>query len=71
MKEAAEWIDKAIAQRPDAYFMYSRKAQIQAKLGNKKEAIAAAEKSNQILESRPDRDDTAIRNNQLLIESLR
>jgi hypothetical protein len=71
LKQAAEWIDKAITQKPDAYFMYSRKAQIQAKLGNKKEAIAAAEKSNQILEARPERDETAIRNNQLLIESLR
>jgi hypothetical protein len=71
LKQAAEWIDKAIAEKPDAYFMYSRKAQIQAKLGNKKEAIAAAEKSNQILESRPERDESAIRNNQLLIESLR
>jgi tetratricopeptide (TPR) repeat protein len=71
LKQAAEWIDKAIAQRPDAYFMYSRKAQIQAKLGNKKEAIAAAEKSNQILESQPQRDESAIRNNRLLIESLR
>jgi hypothetical protein len=71
VKQAAEWIDKAIAKNPDAYFMYTRKAQIQAKLGNKKEAIAAAEKSNQILESRPERDDSAIRTNQLLIESLR
>ena len=71
LKQAAEWIDKAISKNPDAYFMYSRKAQIQAKLGNKKEAIAAAEKSNQILESRPERDESAIRNNQLLIESLR
>jgi tetratricopeptide (TPR) repeat protein len=71
LKQAAEWIDKAIAKSPDAYFMYSRKAQIQAKLGNKKEAIAAAEKSNQILEARPDRDESAIRNNRLLIESLR
>jgi tetratricopeptide (TPR) repeat protein len=71
LKQAAEWIDKAISQKPDAYFMYSRKAQIQAKLGNKKEAIAAAEKSNQILESRPERDESAIRNNQVLIESLR
>jgi tetratricopeptide (TPR) repeat protein len=71
LKLAAEWIDKAIAKNPDAYFMYSRKAQIEAKLGNKKEAIAAAEKSNQILESRPDRDESAIRNNQLLIEKLR
>ncbi len=71
LKLAAEWIDKAIAKNPNAYFMYSRKAQIQAKLGNKKEAIAAAEKSNQILESQPNRDESAIRNNRLLIESLR
>ena len=71
LKQAAEWIDKAIAKNPDAYFMYTRKAQIQAKLGNKKEAIAAAEKSNQILESRPERDDSAIRTNKLLIESQR
>src|SRR4051812_11560278 len=70
LKQAAEWIDKAIAKNPDAYFMYTRKAQIQAKLGNKKEAIAAAEKSNQILESRPQREESAIRNNRLLIDSL-
>ena len=38
LKQAAEWVDKAIAKNPDAYFMYTRKAQIQAKLGNKKEA---------------------------------
>jgi tetratricopeptide (TPR) repeat protein len=71
LKQAAEWIDKAIAKNPDAYFMYTRKAQILGKLGNKKEATAAAEKSNQILESRPERDESAIRNNRLLIESLR
>jgi tetratricopeptide (TPR) repeat protein len=70
LKQASEWIDKAIAKNPEAYFMYARKAQIQAKLGNKKEAIAAAEKSNQILESRPERDESAIRNNRLLIESM-
>ncbi len=71
LKLAAEWMEKAISKDPDAYFMYSRKAQIQAKLGNKSEAIAAAEKSNHILEARPDRDESAIRNNRLLIESLR
>jgi tetratricopeptide (TPR) repeat protein len=71
LKQAADWIDKAIAKSPDAYFMYTRKAQIQAKLGNKKEAIAAAEKSNQILESRPERDESAIRANRLFIESLK
>ena len=71
LKQAADWIDKAIAKNPDAYFMYTRKAQIQAKLGNKAEAKAAAEKSNQILESRPERDESAIRTNRLLIESLK
>ncbi|HJT79797.1 MAG TPA: DUF2911 domain-containing protein [Chthoniobacterales bacterium] len=71
LKLAADWVDKAIEKRPDAFFMYSRKAQIQAKLGNKKEAIAAAEKSNQILESQPDRDESAIKANKQLIESLR
>lgn len=70
LKQASEWIDKAIAKNPEAYFMYSRKAQILAKLGNKKEAIAAAEKANQILESRPERDESAIRNNRLMIESM-
>ncbi|HEY0369129.1 MAG TPA: DUF2911 domain-containing protein [Chthoniobacterales bacterium] len=71
LKQAAEWINKAIEKSPDAYFMFTRKAQIEAKLGNKKEAIAAAEKSNQILESRPERDEAAIRNNRQLIDSLR
>ena len=71
LKQAADWIDKAIAKSPDAYFMYTRKAQIQAKLGNKKEAIAAAEKSNQILESRPERDESAIKANQSFIDGLR
>ena len=71
LKQAADWVDKAIAKNPDAFFIYSRKAQIHAKLGNKKEAIAAAEKSNQILESQPERDESAIKANKQLIESLR
>ena len=71
LKQAADWVDKAIAKNPDAFFMYSRKAQIQAKLGNKKEAIAAAEKSNQILEAQPERDEVAIKANKDLIQSLR
>lgn len=71
LAQAAKWIDKAIEKSPEAYFMFTRKAQIEAKLGHKQEAIAAAEKSNQILEARPERDEAAIRNNRMLIESLR
>lgn len=71
LNQAAKWIDQAIEKNPKAYFMQSRKAQIQAKLGNKAEAIAAAEKSNEILKAQPNPDDAAVRNNQQLIDSLR
>ena len=38
MNQAAKWVDQALEKNPDAYFMHMRRAQIQAKLGNKKEA---------------------------------
>ena len=36
MNQAAKWIDQALEKNPEAYFMHYKKAQIQAKLGNKK-----------------------------------
>jgi len=45
MNQAAKWIDQALAKNPDAYFMHYKKAQIQAKLGNKKDAIVSAQKA--------------------------
>ena len=45
MKQAAKWIDQALDKNPDAYFMHYKKAQIQAKLGNKKDAIVSAQKA--------------------------
>ena len=36
MNQAAKWIDQALEKNPDAYFTHYKKAQIQAKLGNKK-----------------------------------
>ena len=49
MNQAAKWIDQAVEKNPDAYFMHYKKAQIQAKLGNKKEATASAQKAIDIL----------------------
>jgi tetratricopeptide (TPR) repeat protein len=72
MSQAAKWIDKAIElQKEPRYFLYYKKAQIEAKLGHKDQARAAAEKSIELLKAEPERDESAIRNSQLLIDSLK
>jgi Protein of unknown function (DUF2911) len=72
LAQAAKWIDEAIAkQEPARYFMFYKKAQIEAKLGQKEEAKAAADKSIELLKAEPQPDESAIRNSQLLIDSLR
>lgn len=46
MKQAAEWIDKAISMRKDpAFWMYRQKSLIHASMGDKQGAIAAAKTS--------------------------
>lgn len=67
--QAAKWIDQAVAKNPDAYFMHYKRAQIQAKLGNKKEAAASAQKAIDILKKAKVPDDSAIKNAQQIIDS--
>ena len=71
LPQASKWIDQAIEKNPKAYFMQYKKAQILAKMGNKKEAIAAAEKSIELLKAGPNPDESAIANSRALIDSLR
>ncbi len=71
LPQALKWVDQAIEKNPKAYFMQAKKAQILAKMGNKKEAIAAAEKSIELLKANPNPDESAIANSQALIQSLR
>ena len=71
LPQALKWVDQAIAKNPNAYFMQYKKAQILAKLGQKKEAIAAAEKSIELLKASPNPDEAAIANSRTLIDSLR
>jgi len=72
LAQAAKWVDQAIEkQQPARYFLYYKKAQIEAKLGHKAEAKAAAEKSIELLRAGENPDESAIRNSQLLIDSLR
>ncbi len=68
MKQAAAWIDQALQKNPDAYFMYYKKAQIEAKLGNKQGAIASAQKAIDILKKSKSPDESAIRNAQEIID---
>jgi hypothetical protein len=70
LPQALKWVDQAIEKNPKAYFMQYKKAQILAKLGNKKEAIVAAEKSIELIRAQPNPDETAIGTSQALIESL-
>jgi tetratricopeptide (TPR) repeat protein len=71
LPQALKWVDQALEKNPTAYFMHYKKAQILAKMGNKKEAIAAAEKSIEILKANPKPDESAIGTSRALIESLR
>jgi hypothetical protein len=45
LNKAAEWLDKATAQNPNAYWVWYQKANCMAKLGKKSDAVAAATKS--------------------------
>lgn len=71
LPQAVKWVDQALEKNPKAYFMHYKKAQILAKMGNKTEAIAAAEKSIEILKAGPNPDESAIGNSRALIDSLR
>jgi hypothetical protein len=69
MNQAAKWVDQALEKNPDAYFMHYKKAQIEARLGNKKEAVASAQKAIDILKKDKAPDESAIKNAQQIIDS--
>lgn len=71
MTQAAKWIDQAIEKNPDAYFMHMRRAQIQAKLGNKKEATASAQKTIEILKKEKEPDESGIKSAQEIIDKAK
>ncbi len=68
MNQAAKWIDQALEKNPDAYFMHMLRAQIQAKLGNKKEATASAQKTIDILKAEKEPDEAGIKAAQQIID---
>ena len=68
INQAAKWIDQALEKNQDAYFMHFRRAQIQQKLGNKKEAAASAQKTVELLKKDPNADESAIKSAQEIID---
>ena len=65
MKQALEWVNKAIELTPDAYWVWHLKAKIQLKLKDAKGAIETAEKSKAL--ALKDKDDAYVKNNDKLI----
>lgn len=68
MNQAAKWIDTALEKNQDAYFMHFRRAQIQQRLGNKKEASASAQKTIELLKKDPNADEGSIKSAQEIID---
>lgn len=69
LNQAVIWLDKSIENNPRAYWVYYRKAIALQKLGKKQEALEASIKSMEI--AKEEQDDTYVRNNQKLQESLK
>jgi tetratricopeptide (TPR) repeat protein len=65
MKQALEWIDKAFAANPNAYWVALLKAKIQLKLKDNQGAIATAEKAMAL--AKADNDDTYVKHSEKLI----
>lgn len=69
MAQALKWVDQALEKNADAYYMHMRRAQIEARLGNKKEASASAQKTIEILKAAKELDEVAIKNAQQIVDS--
>lgn len=65
LAKAEEWINKATEQNPKAYWVYTLKAKIHLKQNKKKEALAAAQKANELATNA--KDDNYIKQTEKLI----
>lgn len=69
LNQAVAWFDKAIAQNPDAYYIYHQKANALAKLGKRDEAKQTALKSIELAKAQQNNDYVTL--NEKLIASLK
>jgi hypothetical protein len=69
LAKANEWLDKAIAQDPSAFWVWHQKANCMAKMGKKSEAVTAANKSIELAKAAKNDDYVAL--NQKLLATLK
>lgn len=69
LNKAVTWMDKAIQENPKAFWVYHNKANALVKLGKKKEAMEAAQKSMDL--AKEARNDDYVTLNEKLIASLK
>lgn len=69
LNKAIEWLDKAVQQTPNAYWVWHQKANCLARLGKKQEAIAAANKSIELAKAGKNNDYVAL--NEKLLTTLK
>jgi len=70
INKASTWINKACEMRPEAFWYVHQKAKIQAKLGDKKAAIATATKSLEMAKANKEGDYGYILSNEKLLKEL-
>lgn len=71
LEQALTWINKAVEKRPKAFWYIHKKAEILAKMGKKKEAIAAANKSIEVAKANEGGDYGYVAKNEEFIKSLK
>lgn len=69
LNQAVAWLDKAIEQNPNAYWVYHQKANALAKLGKKDEARKTAQKSMEL--ARAENNQDYVKLNEKLLDSLK
>ena len=71
LEQALTWMNKAVELRPEAFWYVHDKAKLLAKMGKKKEAIAAANKSIELAKANKEGDYGYVGHNEELIKSLK
>ncbi|RYY64013.1 MAG: DUF2911 domain-containing protein, partial [Chitinophagaceae bacterium] len=69
LNQAVTWLDKAIEQNPNAFWIYHQKANALAKLGKKEDAKQAANKSIELAKAQ--KNDDYVKLNEKLLASLK
>ncbi len=69
LNQALAWLDKAVQQQPNAYWVHHQRANCLARLGKKEEAKAAAQKSRELAVAA--KNDDYVRLNDKLLEQLK